>query len=50
MGLVCCRGQSPCGSAEERSGLLTDESKTNMPTGETVVVGTCALETEDDMR
>lgn len=49
MGTICCRTDSPCGSAEERSGLLKDESTAKVPTGETVVVGTCGPE-RDDMR
>ncbi|XP_023128327.3 caldesmon [Amphiprion ocellaris] len=50
MGSCCCRAESPCGSAEERSGLLTDDSKGTACTGETVVVGTCGPEGDDDMR
>lgn len=50
MGNCCCHTQSPCGSAEERSGLLKDEQKTTAGTGETVVVGTCGPEGESDMR
>ncbi|XP_044031756.1 uncharacterized protein LOC122866329 [Siniperca chuatsi] len=44
MGNSCCPAESPCGSAEERSELLKDDSKTTAPTSETVVVGT------DDIR
>lgn len=49
MGNSCCHAESPCGSAEERSGLLKDDSKATVPTGETVVVGTCGPG-DDDMR
>lgn len=47
MGAFCCRPDSPCGSAEERSGLLKDDSTAKVPTGETVVVGTCGPESDD---
>ncbi|XP_067342087.1 uncharacterized protein [Channa argus] len=46
MGNSCCPRDSPCGSAEERSSLLTDESKSVVPTGETA--GICA--NDDNMR
>ncbi|XP_070784647.1 uncharacterized protein [Enoplosus armatus] len=50
MGNSCCHAESPCGSAEERSGLLKDDSKALVPSGETVVVGTCGPEGDDDIR
>lgn len=51
MGNSCCRAESPCGSAEERSGLLTDDLKGTACTGETVVVGgTCGPQSDDDTR
>ncbi|XP_037612562.1 uncharacterized protein LOC119480434 [Sebastes umbrosus] len=50
MGNSCCRAESPCGSAEERSGLLKDDSKVTVPTGDTLVVGTCGPEGDDDIR
>ncbi|KAM9839379.1 uncharacterized protein ACBR49_016412 [Aulostomus maculatus] len=50
MGNSCCRAESPCDSAEERSGLLKDDSKNMVPVGETAVVGTCGPEADDDMR
>ncbi|XP_029978949.1 uncharacterized protein LOC115411133 isoform X2 [Sphaeramia orbicularis] len=49
MGNSCCHPESPCGSAEERSGLLKDDSKAAAPTGETVV-GACGPEENDDTR
>ncbi|XP_049420928.1 uncharacterized protein LOC125881692 [Epinephelus fuscoguttatus] len=50
MGNSCCRAESPCGSAEERSGLLKDDSKATVPTGETAVVGTCGPDGDDEIR
>ncbi|XP_022051963.2 retinitis pigmentosa 1-like 1 protein [Acanthochromis polyacanthus] len=50
MGNSCCRPESPCGSAEERSGLLTDDSKGRAGTGDTLVVGTCGPQGDDDTR
>ncbi|XP_036934633.1 uncharacterized protein LOC119008435 isoform X2 [Acanthopagrus latus] len=48
MGSCCCRAESPCGSLEERSGLLTDDSKVTGPACERVMVGTCGPEEDDD--
>ncbi|XP_070708643.1 uncharacterized protein [Pempheris klunzingeri] len=48
MGNSCCHAESPCGSAEERSGLLKDDPK--VPTSGSVVVGTCGPEKDDDIR
>uniref|UniRef100_G3NKJ2 OTU deubiquitinase with linear linkage specificity a n=1 Tax=Gasterosteus aculeatus aculeatus TaxID=481459 RepID=G3NKJ2_GASAC len=52
MGNICCPPASPCGSAEERSGLLKDDvSKAAGPTCEAVVVlGTCCHGADDDIR
>ncbi|XP_022622751.1 uncharacterized protein LOC111237798 [Seriola dumerili] len=50
MGNCCCPAKSPCGSAEERSGLLEDDSKATVPTGVTVVDGTCGPDGDDSMR
>ncbi|KAM7390275.1 hypothetical protein PAMA_008445 [Pampus argenteus] len=50
MGNSCCHTESPCGSAEERSGLLTDDPKATVTTGETIVVGKCGPEEDDDIR
>ncbi|XP_039983216.1 uncharacterized protein LOC120790033 [Xiphias gladius] len=50
MGNSCCRAESPCGSAEERSGLLKDNAKGTVPTGETIVEGTCGPDGDKDMR
>lgn len=50
MGNSCCRAESPCGSEEERSGLLKNDSKATTATGETTVVGTCGPEGGDDVR
>lgn len=50
MGNCCCRPESPCGSAEERSGLLKDDPKATVSTGETLVVGNCGPEKDDDIR
>ncbi|KAM4718397.1 uncharacterized protein FYW61_016235 [Anableps anableps] len=50
MGNFCCFGtESPCGSIEERSVLLKDDSQTS-GAGERVEVGTCGPETGEDMR
>ncbi|XP_028288368.1 uncharacterized protein LOC114452983 [Parambassis ranga] len=46
----CCRSESPCGSVEERSGLLKDESKVTAVTGEAEVVANFGCEGEDAMR
>lgn len=35
MGNCCCHTENPCGSAEERSGLLDDDVKATVPTGGT---------------
>lgn len=45
----CCHAESPCGSAEERSGLLKDDSKVTVPT-DGAGVGTCGPERDDDIR
>ncbi|XP_053715732.1 uncharacterized protein LOC128755771 isoform X2 [Synchiropus splendidus] len=37
----CCRPASPCGSAEETSVLLKDDSKGQVTAGGSVAVGTC---------
>uniref|UniRef100_A0A8P4K4Q7 OTU deubiquitinase with linear linkage specificity a n=2 Tax=Dicentrarchus labrax TaxID=13489 RepID=A0A8P4K4Q7_DICLA len=50
MGSSCCHAESPCGSAEERSVLLKNDSKTTTATGDTTVVGTCGPEGDDEMR
>ncbi|CAN9506395.1 unnamed protein product [Ophioblennius macclurei] len=50
MGNCCCPTESPCGTVEERSGLLKDDSKATTCTVEPVVVGTCGPEGDDDMR
>nr|XP_020509464.1 ubiquitin thioesterase otulin [Labrus bergylta] len=47
MGNICCRAESPCGSAEERSVLLKDDSKTAMTLGDTTAVGTCGPAGDD---
>lgn len=46
----CCRSESPCGSVEERSVLLKDESKVTAVTSEAEVSGNCGPEGEDAMR
>ncbi|XP_069015707.1 dentin matrix acidic phosphoprotein 1 [Embiotoca jacksoni] len=50
MGNSCCHTESPCGSVEERSGLLKDDSKATACAGGTVVGGTCGPERDDDIR
>ncbi|XP_070841938.1 nucleolar and coiled-body phosphoprotein 1 [Chaetodon trifascialis] len=50
MGSSCCHAESPCGSAEERSGLLKDESKATVATGKTIAVGACGPEGVNDQR
>lgn len=50
MGGCCCHAESPCDSAEERSGLLKDDAKTTAPTGHTDGVGACGPEGGDDKR
>ncbi|XP_071340996.1 histone acetyltransferase KAT6B-like [Trachinotus anak] len=50
MGNCCCHTENPCGSVEERSGLLDDDSKTTAPTGVTVLEGTCGPDGDDSMR
>ncbi|XP_077364858.1 uncharacterized protein LOC144009173 [Festucalex cinctus] len=40
MGACCCRPKSPCGSVEERSGLLQDDARAAGPTGHLVVTTT----------
>ncbi|KAK5878098.1 hypothetical protein CesoFtcFv8_025538 [Champsocephalus esox] len=50
MGNCCCRTESPCGSAEETSGLLKDESKATTPAGETLVRGSCGPEGDDNIK
>ncbi|XP_034562248.1 protein IWS1 homolog A [Notolabrus celidotus] len=49
MGNSCCRAESPCGSAEEKSVLLKNDSKTTVTSGETTVVGTCGPEGDDEI-
>lgn len=46
----CCRHESPCGSLEERSGLLTSDSKATQFTGCKAVAGNCGPEGDDCMR
>ncbi|XP_015231183.1 PREDICTED: ubiquitin thioesterase otulin [Cyprinodon variegatus] len=48
MGNCCCEAESPCGSIEERSVLLKDDSKTSCA-GERVAVGACGPEDNNDM-
>ncbi|XP_019127202.2 histone-lysine N-methyltransferase SETD1A [Larimichthys crocea] len=48
MGSCCCHTESPCGSVEERSGLLKNDSKTTAATGEPGTTGTCGPEGDDD--
>ncbi|KAM8822940.1 uncharacterized protein AB9W97_005108 [Spinachia spinachia] len=50
MGNICCPPARPCGSAEERSGLLKEEPKATGPTCETTVVGTCCPGGDGDIR
>ncbi|CAJ1082474.1 protein IWS1 homolog A [Xyrichtys novacula] len=50
MGNCCCQAESPCGSAEERSVLLKNDSKTTVTSGETTVGGTCGPGGDDDIR
>lgn len=50
MGNCCCRTESPCGSAEETSGLLKDDSKATTPAGETLVRGSCGPEGDDNIK
>lgn len=50
MGGSCCHAESPCGSAEERSGLLKDDSRVTVPTGGADVVGTCGPQVDDVVR
>ncbi|AWP17103.1 Hypothetical protein SMAX5B_004612 [Scophthalmus maximus] len=50
MGNSCCHTESPCGSTEERSVLLKNDSKATVPTVETVVEGSCGPDGGDDMR
>ncbi|XP_028290751.1 uncharacterized protein LOC114454459 [Gouania willdenowi] len=50
MGNSCCPAESPCGSVEERSVLLKDDSKPAACTGDTVGVGTCGPGGDDDLR
>ncbi|KAG7231175.1 hypothetical protein INR49_012006, partial [Caranx melampygus] len=45
MGNCCCHSESPCGSAEERSGLLDEDVKATLPTG-----GTSGPEGDDAVR
>uniref|UniRef100_A0A1A8DW88 Family with sequence similarity 105, member B, a n=1 Tax=Nothobranchius kadleci TaxID=1051664 RepID=A0A1A8DW88_NOTKA len=49
MGNCWCQNESPCGSAEERSGLLKDDSKTTC-TSERAAIGTCGPDADDNMR
>ncbi|TKS87591.1 Ubiquitin thioesterase otulin [Collichthys lucidus] len=48
MGSCCCHTESPCGSVEERSGLLKNDSKTTTATGEPGTTGTCGPDGDDD--
>ncbi|XP_060949499.1 glutamic acid-rich protein [Limanda limanda] len=50
MGNSCCRNESPCGSAEERSVLLKNDSKATVPAGGASEEGTCGPDGDDDMR
>lgn len=50
MGNSCCHAESPCSSAEERSGLLKNDSKVSIPVSETIVVSTCGPGGDDDIR
>ncbi|KAK9527604.1 hypothetical protein VZT92_014152 [Zoarces viviparus] len=50
MGNICCPPESPCGSAEERSVLLKDDSKAMVPAGGTIVGGTCGPGGDEDSR
>ncbi|TNN54943.1 hypothetical protein EYF80_034810 [Liparis tanakae] len=50
MGNACCANESPCASAEEKSGLLKDDSKVMGPLAETSVVGTCGPVGDHDIR
>lgn len=47
MGNSCCHAESPCGSAEERSGLLKDDSKVTVPPVDSVVECTFPEENDD---
>ncbi|KAM3593765.1 uncharacterized protein V6R79_021094 [Siganus canaliculatus] len=50
MGICCCRAESPCSSAEERSGLLSDDGKAAAPAGEKHGGGTCGPDGDDCKR
>ncbi|XP_077591656.1 uncharacterized protein LOC144209301 [Stigmatopora nigra] len=52
MGACCCRPKSPCGSVEERSGLLKDDVKLAGSAGQVAaaVEGTCGPQDDDDMK
>ncbi|XP_034415464.1 nucleolin 2-like [Cyclopterus lumpus] len=50
MGNACCTNERPCGSVEEKSDLLKDDSKVMGPSGETGVVGTCGPVGQDGIR
>lgn len=43
MGNCCCKAENPCGSVEERSGLLEEDPKATVPTA----VGSCGPEGHD---
>ncbi|XP_017261825.1 neurofilament heavy polypeptide [Kryptolebias marmoratus] len=49
MGSCCCKADYPCGSGEETSVLLKDDSKTTC-ISEKVAVDTCVLQGDDEMR
>ncbi|XP_013863773.1 dentin sialophosphoprotein [Austrofundulus limnaeus] len=49
MGACCCKAEIPCGSVEETSVLLKDDSKTTC-ISEKVAVDTCGHEGDDEMR
>ncbi|XP_057680361.1 uncharacterized protein LOC130908684 [Corythoichthys intestinalis] len=50
MGASCCHPKSPCGSVEERSGLLNDDTKPAGSGGQVIaaVGGTCGPQDDDD--
>ncbi|XP_077480045.1 uncharacterized protein LOC144091519 [Stigmatopora argus] len=52
MGACCCRPKSPCGSVEERSGLLKDDVKPPGSAGQVAatVEGTCGPQDDDDIK
>ncbi|KAF7660795.1 hypothetical protein LDENG_00275470 [Lucifuga dentata] len=52
MGNCCCPPAGPCGTVEERSGLLRDDSKPLVPIAEMAAVGVCqnSPDADDDMK